>query len=448
MAVELQQHIHTFDKNFGQAGNSVERQRTSRLPRLHHDPIETRRQRVEESLGLEPGTLDGLEDGLSPIQADKMIENVVGLLGIPLGIATNFVIDGDEVLVPMAIEEPSVVAAASNAALRARAGGGFRTDVDDSLTVAQIEVRHAPSVPTAVAAIRDARREILAIANDSEPEIVRLGGGARDIEIRELSDGATIVVHLVVDCLDAMGANAVNTMAEALAPRIEELTGGHVGLRILTNLADRRLARARCSIPAESLKRKLATGETVRDGVVAAYEFAALDPYRASTHNKGIMNGVDAVVIATGNDWRAVEAGAHAFAARSGSYGPLSRWWVGEGGHLEGELELPLALGTVGGAARVHPTARLARRILGVHQARDLARIVVAVGLAQNLSALSALATEGIQAGHMALHARSVALSAGAEGLEVEAVAGQLRDQGPMTVEHAQELVRDLRRSH
>jgi hydroxymethylglutaryl-CoA reductase len=449
MAVELHEHSHTFVEGLSQADEVVhEPEQTSRLARLHHDSLESRRRRVEEAAGLEPGTLDGFDEGLSTDQADKMVENVIGVHALPVGIATNFVIDGHEVLVPMAVEEPSVVAAASNGALRARSGGGFVTDVDESLMVAQIEVRDCADTRAAATAVLEARREILAIANASQPELVALGGGAREVETRPFAEARTVVVHLVVDCLDAMGANAVNTMAEALALRIEEITGGRVGLRILSNLSDRRLARARCTIPVASLERRSASGEEVRDGVVAAYEFAAMDPYRAATHNKGIMNGVDAVVIATGNDWRAVEAGAHAYAARSGRYGPLSRWWVGEGGALEGELELPLALGTVGGAARVHPTAKLARKITGVERARDLARIVVSVGLAQNLSALSALATEGIQAGHMALHCRSVALSAGAEGSEVEVVASRLRESGAATVARAREILRDLRRAH
>jgi len=449
MGIELQDHAHTFEKDLGPKGTTVDdRHRTSRLPRLHRDPVEVRRRKVEEALGLEQGSLDGLDGGLTLDRADKMAENVVGVHELPLGIATNFVVDGREVLVPMVIEEPSVVAAASNAALRVRAGGGFFTEVDESLTVAQIEVRRLASVPSAIAAIKEARQEILAIADASEPELVALGGGARDVEIRTLSDGATVVVHLVVNCLDAMGANAVNTMAETLAPTIEEITGGRVGLRILTNLADRRLARARCSIPVHSLARRSASGESVRDGVVAAYEFAALDPYRATTHNKGIMNGVDAVVIATGNDWRAVEAGAHAYAARSGQYGPLTRWWTGDDGQLEGEIELPLALGTVGGAARVHPAARLARIMLGTDKAKELARVVAAVGLAQNLAALSALAIEGIQEGHMALHARSVAVSVGAAGLEVDAVAARLRVGGAVTVPRARSILDELRRSH
>jgi hydroxymethylglutaryl-CoA reductase len=418
---------------------------TSRLSKLHRDDVATRRRRIEEAAGLSAGALDQLDEGLLLEQADKMVENVVGVHALPLGIATNFLIDGRDVLVPMAVEEPSVLAAASNGALRARAGGGFFTDVDQSLTVAQVELRQTPDLALASAAVLQARDEILAIANQSETLLVELGGGARDLEVRPLSNGRTLVVHLVVNCLDAMGANAVNTMAEAIAPRLEELTGARAGLRILTNLADRRLARARCSIPVTALARKSATGEAVRDGVVAAYEFAALDPYRAATHNKGVMNGIDAVTIASGNDWRAVEAGAHAFAARSGRYSPLTQWAVGDEGNLVGTIELPLAVGTVGGAARVHPAARLARTILATEQAPELARVIASVGLAQNLSALSALATEGIQQGHMALHARSVALSAGAEGDEVEAVAQQLRQEGAMTVGRARDILVEIR---
>jgi hydroxymethylglutaryl-CoA reductase len=375
-----------------------------------------------------------------------MVENVIGLHQLPLGVATNFIIDGQEILIPMAVEEPSVIAAASNGALRARAGGGFITEVDSSLTMAQIELRDVGrNLAETISIIASARPEILRRADLSQPELVSLGGGAREVELRRMPDGKTLVVHLVVDCLDAMGANAVNTMAEALAPYLEEITGSKVGLRIMTNLADRRLARARCTIPLDALERKSTPGHEVRDGVIAAYELALMDPYRAATHNKGVMNGIDAVTIATGNDWRSIEAGAHAYAARKGQYGPLTRWWVGEQQELEGSIELPLALGTVGGASRVHPTARLAREILGVDGAGELARVVAAVGLAQNLAALSALATEGIQEGHMTLHARSIALCAGAEHHEVEAVASRLRAASSMTVDQAKEILLELR---
>ncbi len=449
MTVEIQSDISTFGTSATPTSETVgQQEHTSRLPKLHHDDIARRRRRIEVAAALEPGTLDGLDAGLGIDSADKMVENVIAVFDIPLGVATNFVIDGRETLVPMAIEEPSVVAAASNGALRARAGGGFFTEVDESLTVAQIELRQVPDLRRAREEIEASRQEVMTIADASVPELVGLGGGARDLEIRLLDDGETVVVHLVVNCLDAMGANAVNSMAEAVAPRLAEITGGTVGLRILTNLADRRLARACCAIPVSSLGRRSAPGEAVRDGVVAAYRFAAMDPYRAATHNKGIMNGIDAVTIATGNDWRAIEAGAHAFASRRGRYEPLTRWSVGKDGKLVGKIELPLAMGTVGGAARVHPAARLARQILGIERSRDLARIVAAVGLAQNLAALSALATEGIQAGHMALHARSLALSAGARGHEVEEVALRLRETGSLTVAHARELLSLIRLGH
>ncbi len=355
---------------------------------------------AETGLSIEPV----LDAGLPPERLDRMVENAVGVLGMPLGVATNFVVNGREVPVPMAIEEPSVIAAASNAARMARSGGGFTARTDPSLMAAQIEIldpgREAPE------AIERSRADLLALADETQPELVSLGGGARDLMVREaVGTEGRLVAHLVVDCLDAMGANIVNTMAEAISGRLAELAKGRAGLRILTNLADRRLVRARCDIPFEAMKRGRFDGETVSRGVAEAYEFAADDPYRAATHNKGIFNGIDAVLLATGNDWRAVEAGGHAYAARSGRYAPLSAWTI-DGERLTGTLELPMAVGIVGGASRAHPVAELGLRLMGVETAAELAAVTAAVGLASNLAALAALAAEGIQLGHMRLHLR------------------------------------------
>ncbi len=363
-------------------------------------------------MGLQAHALDALDDALALEVADQLIENLVGLLPLPLGIATNFVIDGEELLVPMAIEEPSVVAAASYAAKMARAGGGFTTEATHPITIGQIELRRVPDVERARDAIEHEAAVICARGDAIMPRLVERGGGMKGIDVRVLADRSTIVVHLLLDCRDAMGANAVNTVAEAVSPELARLSGGEVGLCILSNLADRRLARASCRIPPRALKRKGLSGEQVRDGIIGAHRFAELDPYRAATHNKGVMNGVDAVILATANDWRAIEAGAHAYAARGGVYAPLSRWWADDEGHLCGFLELPLSVGTVGGATRIHPTARLVRTILRVERATTLARIATAVGLAQNLAALAALGAEGIQQGHMSLVARSRELEA------------------------------------
>jgi len=377
-------------------------------------------------------------------QADQMVENVVGLFSLPLGLALNFVVNGREVIVPMAIEEPSVIAGASFMAKLARAGGGFSASADPPLMIAQIQLLDLPDLQAARTAILQARPRLLEAANQVDPVLRKLGGGARDLQVRILEQtpaGPMLVVHLLMDTRDAMGANAVNTAAERLAPLLAEITGGRPLLRILSNLADRRLARARCAIPSAALATGDLSGAAVRDRIIEAWAFAAADPYRAATHNKGIMNGVDAVLIATGNDWRAVEAGAHAYAARGGRYTSLSTWSVGPQGELVGELEMPLAVGTVGGATRVHPTAQVCLAIMGVQSARELAEIIVAVGLAQNLAALRALSTEGIQRGHMSLHARQVALAAGAQGDEVEQLARTMVQEGTVRIDRARQLL-------
>ena len=347
------------------------------------------------------------QGGLGIETADRMIENAIGTLALPFGIALNVQVNGADYLVPMAIEEPSVIAAASHAAKRVRAAGGFQATMDESLMTAQIEVHDVPSTEAALVRVREARGELLALANRAVPGLVERGGGARDVIARDLGEGF-LVVHVLVDCCDAMGANLLNTVAEALGARVAALTGGELGLRILSNYCDRRVARVTARVPVADFGCHHTSGSEAARGVVNASRFAELDPYRAVTHNKGIMNGVDAVVLATGNDWRAVEAAAHAYAARSGRYAPLATWRLTDAGStLEGRLEIPLSLGIVGGALRAHRGARLALQLLGAKSSADLAMVTAAAGLATNLSALRALATEGIQRGHMALHHRA-----------------------------------------
>ncbi len=421
---------------------------TSRLPRLYEQEPARRLERVAEASGCSVGELVALTGGLDIATADKMVENVVGIAALPLGIATNFQVNGRDVLVPMAIEEPSVIAGASKAARAARAGGGFQAEADAAVMIAQVQLLDVPDPEGATADLLERQDEVLALANSRPSRIIELGGGARELEVRAFPDtpvGAMLVVHVLYDVVDAMGANAVNTAAEAVAPLLESITGGRANLRVLSNLADRRLARAKVSVPAGGLATGDLSGEAVAQRIVEAYALAAVDPYRAATHNKGIMNGIDAVAVATGNDWRAIEAGAHAFAARSGSYRPLSWWAVSAHGGLHGDLEMPLAVGTVGGATNVLPVARACLRLMGVGSARELASIMAAVGLAQNLAALWALATEGIQRGHMSLHARQVAMAAGAVGKEVETVAERLVQSGRIRGTDAERLLRETR---
>lgn len=425
--------------------------KTSRLSGFYNRSIEERLALLADQTGLSPDEVATLRDaGLGLERAEQMIENVVGVHELPLGIATNFLVNGREVLVPMVIEEPSVVAAASFAAKLVRAGGGFQAHATEPVMIGQMQVLDLAAPWGARFALLDQKARLLEVANQVDPIIVGLGGGARDLEVRVLENspvGPMLVVHLLYDCRDAMGANAVNTAVERLAPLVEEISGGRVVLRILSNLADRRLARARCDIPIEALTFDDFDGKQAAQGIVEAWALAATDPYRAATHNKGIMNGIDAVVIATGNDWRAIEAGAHAYAARSGHYTSLSTWTLA-GGKLVGTLELPLALGTVGAATRVHPVADIARKILGVESARELAEIIVAVGLAQNLAAIRALATEGIQRGHMVLHARQVAIAAGATGREITRVAAQMIQQGVIRIDRAREVLNAMLQEH
>ena len=380
--------------------------------------------------------------------ADGMIENVIGTFELPLGVAGNFQINGRDVLVPLAVEEPSIIAAASYMAKLAREDGGFQTSSTLPLMRAQVQILGVGDPYGARLALFQAREQILALANSRDKVLIGLGGGCKDIEVHVFPStprGPMVVMHLVVDVRDAMGANTVNTMAESVSPLVEQITGGSVRLRILSNLADLRLARARVRLTAKTLATAERSGEEIIEGVLDAYTFAAVDPYRAATHNKGIMNGIDPVIVATGNDWRAVEAGAHAYASRNGRYTSLTTWEKDSSGALVGTIELPMPVGLVGGATKTHPLARLALKIMDVRSAQELGEIAAAVGLAQNLGALRALATEGIQRGHMALHARNIALVAGASGEEVELVAKRLAAEHDVRTDRALEVLAELR---
>ena len=421
----------------------------SRIPGFYKLSPSARLRELQSRTGLtdeEAAVLSG-SSGLDVTQANRMSENVVGTYGLPLGIAVNFLVNDRDYLVPMVVEEPSVVAAASHAAKLVREGGGFVAEAPEAMMIGQIQVLGLENPQESRLRLMEERESLLAVANEQDPVLVGLGGGARDVEVRAFPDtlaGPMLVVHLIYDCRDAMGANAINTAVEALAPLVEQLTGGEVLLRILSNLADRRLARARAVVPSSALATEGLEGQQVAERIVQAFALAEVDPYRAATHNKGIMNGIDAVLVATGNDWRAVEAGAHAYAARWGQYGSLSTWETDAEGNLVGTLELPLAVGIVGGATKAHPAARVALKVLGVSTARDLAEVIVSVGLAQNLAALRALATEGIQRGHMELHARSVAMAAGAAGDLVDVVASRMVKEGIIRMDKAVELVQQM----
>lgn len=373
--------------------------------------------------------------------ANNMIENVFSVMPLPMGVAVNFTINDKDYLIPMAVEEASVVAAASNAAKMARIKGGFFSSNTGPMMRAQIQLVDIDDPHSARLKLFEARDQIIKMANEKDPVLVSLGGGMIDLEVHLIPSpaGTMVVAHLIVDTRDAMGANAVNTMAEAIAPYMEKLTGGKVYLRILSNLADKRLARVRTEIDKEALG-----GEEIVDGIVWAYTFAEADPYRAATHNKGIMNGIIPVVIATGNDSRAIESGAHAYAARKGHYGSLTQWGKNKVGNLVGSIEVPMAVGLVGGATKVHPIAKIAVKILGVKSAVELGEVIAAVGLAQNLTALKALATEGIQRGHMSLHARNIALTAGATPQILEQVVDEMILTKKIRQDFAEELVKKL----
>ncbi|MEM1601073.1 MAG: hydroxymethylglutaryl-CoA reductase, degradative [Sulfolobales archaeon] len=416
---------------------------TSRIAGFYKLRVDERANMIKELVGLTDEELNLIKTSKIGLNiADKMIENVIGTFELPLGIATNFLINNKDYLIPMVIEEPSVVAAASNGARMCREGGGLFAVSTESLMFSQIQLVGVTSPHTAAMKIIQNKDEILRIANEKDPILVGLGGGAKDLEVRVIQSpvGPMVITHLIVDVKDAMGANAVNTMAEAVAPFIEKLTGGKVLLRIISNLADRRLVRVWTKVPKE-----VVGGPEVVDGIVYAWAFAASDPYRAATHNKGIMNGIVAVGLATGQDTRALEAGAHAYAARSGRYTTLSTWEKDENGDLVGYLEMPMAVGIVGGATRVNPIAKISLKILGVKSARELAEVMGSVGLAQNLAALRALVSEGIQKGHMKLHARQIAIAVGAQGEEVDKVVSEMVREGVIRMDKAKEILNRLR---
>lgn len=422
----------------------------SRLPNFRALTPAQRLQHLAGAASLSPDDIRLLAEpgALGHALADGMIENVVGTFELPFGVAGNFRVNGRDVLVPMVVEEPSVVAAASFMAKLARDCGGFETSSTLPLMRAQVQVLGVSDPYGARQALLRQRDEILAVANSRDKVLIGLGGGCKDIAVHVFQDtprGAMVVMHLIVDVRDAMGANTVNTMAEAVSPLVEKITGGSVRLRILSNLADLRLARARVRLPASVLATAERSGEEIVEGVIDAYVFAAIDPYRAATHNKGIMNGIDPVIVATGNDWRAVEAGAHAYACRNGQYTSLTHWEKDASGALVGTIELPMPVGLVGGATKTHPLARLALKILDVKSAQELGEIAAAVGLAQNLGALRALATEGIQRGHMALHARNIALVAGAVGEEVDRIAKRMAEEKDVRTDRAVALLAELR---
>jgi len=391
-------------------------------------------------------------EALSLDRADQMVENVVGTMALPLGIGLNLRVNGEDVLVPMVVEEPSVVAAVSNMARLVREAGGFSAGSSASLMIGQIQVVALPDIDAAEAALRAASPALVREGDAVHPRLGARGGGLRRVEVRRLrydEPGEPVedmlVVHFLLDCCDAMGANMVNTVAERLAPSIEAISGGQVRLRILSNLADERRSWARCAIPVALLATEALSGREVAEGIASAYRFAWADPYRAATHNKGVMNGIDAVALATGNDWRAIEAGAHAFAARDGQYRSMTKWRLSEDDVLHGEIDIPIQVGTVGGSILNHPTVAANHRLMGQPSAGALGAIMAAVGLAQNLGALRALATEGIQQGHMRMHSRNIAVQAGAAGDEVQAVVAKMASAADWTIEAASQALGALR---
>lgn len=413
--------------------------KTSKVSGFYKRSVEKRIDFVKKFSNLSEEEIDVLSSSLDLDIADHMIENVLGTFEIPLGVAVNFLINDKEMLIPMATEESSVVAAASNAAKIARLKGGFKAETSEPLMIGQLQLLGVDDISNAVEEILDHKKELLRIANKQDEILVNLGGGAKDLEVRILEDSEDkmIVVHIFVDVRDAMGANAVNTMCEALAPLLEELSDGYIRLKILSNLADRRIARATAVFDKEKMG-----GEKNVDAFLESYKLASIDPYRAATHNKGIMNGIDSLIIATGNDWRAIEAGAHAYAARNGRYTSLTKYHKNNDGDLVGEIELPVAVGIVGGASSIHPKAKVCRRILGIEKADELAEIVASLGLAQNFAAVFALSTVGIQKGHMKLHAKNIAVMAGAKGENIDKIADQMIKEEKIKLDYAKKLLK------
>ncbi|MBC7475812.1 MAG: hydroxymethylglutaryl-CoA reductase, degradative [Candidatus Sericytochromatia bacterium] len=421
---------------------------SSRIPGFYKLPQAKRIEKLAEIFDLIPSEVKDLssQGSLTLDQADKMIENAVGIYSLPIGLGLNFLINNKEYIVPMAVEEPSVIAAASSAAKIIRDAGGFITDSDESIMIGQIQVLNCQDFELAKTKVLQRKNEIIDLANRTEPKMFSRGGGAKDLEIRILGDESEypyckmMIINLLIDTKDAMGANAINTMVEGVAGLVEDIAEGKVCLKILSNLADKRLARAKAVISPRLLDSDNYKGEEVIEGILQAQAFAYLDPYRATTHNKGVMNGIDPVIIVTGNDWRSIEAGAHAYAARTGKYLPLTDWRKDDQGNLVGKIELPMAIGIVGGSINLHPMAQIALKFLGVKTARELGEVICAVGLAQNFSAMKALSTDGIQKGHMALHARSVAVTAGASGEVANMIAREMVKQRDVKVDKAKEL--------
>ncbi|MEC7240981.1 MAG: hydroxymethylglutaryl-CoA reductase, degradative [Myxococcota bacterium] len=428
---------------------------TSRIPGFYRLPPEQRLSTLESRTELGESDRSSFgKDALDLDVADLMIENVIGTFALPLGVGINFQINGNDVLVPMVVEEPSVVAAVSNMAKLARGAGGFSAQTDSSVMIGQVQLMPTENADETAAQLEAALPMLMEKGAGVHPRLEARGGGLRGMEVRKVvydepgeAPETMVVLHFFLDCVDAMGANMVNTLAETLAPYIRQVTGAKIGLRILSNLADRRIARAEVRLPPELLDQQDIPGREVAERIASAYRFAYADPHRAATHNKGIMNGIDAVALATGNDWRAIEAGAHAYAARTGQYRSLTRWTIDSNGHLHGRIEVPIQVGVVGGPIRVHPTVRSNLKLLNITRASELAEVMAAVGLAQNLGALRALATEGIQQGHMRMHARSVAATAGALPEEVPAVASALCAEGDFSIETAKRVLRELKKS-
>ncbi len=416
--------------------------KTSKISGFYKLPVKNRIEFVKKFSDLTEEETDLFQSYLDIQTADRMIENVLGTFELPLGIAVNFLINSKEYLIPMVTEESSVVAAASNAAKIAYIKGGFKAECSEPLMIGQIQILKVDNVADATQKILKHKKQLLNLANAQDKVLVSFGGGAKDLEVRILDSpiGKMIIIHIIVDVRDAMGANAVNTMCEALAPILEELTAGKIRLKIISNLADKRIVKAKAVFDKETMG-----GENVVDAFLESYNLAVIDPYRAATHNKGIMNGIDALIIATGNDFRAIEAGAHAYAARNGQYTSLTKYRKDKDGNLVGEIELPVAIGIVGGAGNIHPKAKLCKKILGIKTAKELSEIVAALGLAQNFAAVYALSTVGIQKGHMSLHAKNIAVMAGASGKLIDIVSEKLVKEGKIKLDRAREILEEIK---